>query len=227
MILSKGTCVAFVALLAAGLAGCASTPSPKAKEETRQADGLYRMAQLDFSEGKNQEAITNAKKSLNLDSKNPDVHAFLGLVYLYLSDYKEAEKSLQDAVKLNPYLTDARNMLGAVYMKTGHTQQAQEEFQECLKDKTYAYPEKVLYNLGTLQMEGGRFTEAEETFRKAVEANANYARGYYGLGQTLSLMGHRDEAMKNFEKVIALDPTSPEAAKAKEALGQPRGSTKG
>jgi len=215
------------AVVCAGLLGCASNQAAKTKEENRQAEGLYRLAQLDFSQGKNQDAITHAKKSIDLDSKNADVHAFLGVVYLYLSDFQGAEKSLQEAVKLNPYLTDARNTLGAVYMKTGRKAEAQSEFLECLKDTTYAHPEKVLYNLGTLQLEEKHFSEAEATFRRAVEANSGYAKGYYGLGQAQLLSGRRDEATKSFEKVIALDPSSPEAAKAKEALGQTRGAVKG
>ncbi|MCI0566772.1 MAG: tetratricopeptide repeat protein [Acidobacteria bacterium] len=215
------------ALVCAGLLGCASSPSTRNKGEARQAEGLYRLAQLDFSQGKNQDAITHAKKSIDLDPKNAHVHAFLGLVYLYLSDYRSAEKSLQEAVRLNPYLTDARNTLGAVYMKTGRNQEAQNEFLECLKDTTYSHPEKVLYNLGTLQLEEKHISEAEASFRRAVQANASYAKGYYGLGQALLLSGRRDEALKNFEKVIALDPSSPEAAKAKEALGQTRGAAKG
>jgi len=215
------------AIVCAALLGCASSQGARSKEENRQAEGLYRLAQLDFSQGKNQDAIAHAKKSISLDPKNADVHAFLGLVYLYLSDYRNSEKSLQEAVKLNPYLTDARNTLGAVYMKTGRKAEAQTEFLECLKDTTYAHPEKVLYNLGTLQLDEKHLAEAESTFRRAVQANASYAKGYYGLGQALLLSGRREEAAKNFEKVIALDPASPEAAKAKEALGQSQGAAKG
>ena len=219
--------VVLPALLGAALlGGCASSQSTKVKEEARQAEGLYRLAQLDFSQGKNQDAITHAKKSLEMEPKNAEANAFLGLVYLYLSDYKNAEKSLQEAVRLNPYLTDARNMLGAVYMKTGRPEQARNAFMECLKDKTYASPEKVLYNLGTLQLEAKQFADAESSFRRAVEANAKYAKGYYGLGQALLMSGRGAEARENFEKVIALDPASPEAAKAKEALSS-RGALKG
>lgn len=221
MIQRKRMSVVIAALVLLSAAGCASDQSAKMKEGSRQAEGLFRLSQLDFSQGKNQEAITHAKQALNKDPKNADVHAFLGTVYLYLSDYENAEKSLKEALKLNNYLTDARNTLGAVYIKTGRPSEAQKVFQECLKDTTYPHPEKVLYNLGTLQLDEKRASEAEQTFRRAVEANPKYARGYYGLGQALLQSGRREEARKSFEKVIALDPASPEAAKAKEALGDP------
>src|SRR4029434_9017145 len=114
---------------------------------------------------------------------------------------------------------DARNTLGAVYMKTGRLSEARNESLQCLKDGTYAYPEKVLYNLGTLELEQKRTPEALETFRRAVAANPNYAKGYSGLGQPLRRPGKKDEARSNFEKVIALAPSSPEAGKSREALG--------
>jgi len=215
---------AFLGLM---LTVCASDPAGKAKQETRQAEGLYRLAQLDFNQGKNQEAIAHARKSLDLDPKHADVHSFLGVVYLVLSDYRNAEKSLLEAVKLNPYLTDARNTLGAVYMKTGRAAEAESVFVECLKDKTYPHSEKVHFNLGTLQLDAKRAADAAESFRRAVEANPRYARGYYGLGQAQILLGRRADARKSFEKVIELDPASPEAVKSKEALGLPPGATKG
>jgi type IV pilus biogenesis/stability protein PilW len=221
MILRKRTRVLIAALVLLGAAGCASDQGAKVKQESRQAEGLFRLSQLDFSQGKNQEAISHAKQALDKDPKNAEVHAFLGTVYLYLSDYENSEKSLKEALKLNNYLTDARNTLGAVYVKTGRPSEAQKVFQECLKDTTYPHPEKVLYNLGTLQLDEKRASEAEQSFRRAVEANPKYARGYYGLGQALLQSGRREEARKSFEKVIALDPSSPEAAKAKEALGDP------
>ncbi len=221
MILRKRTRVLIAALVLLGAAGCASDQGAKVKQESRQAEGLFRLSQLDFSQGKNQEAISHARQALDKDPKNAEVHAFLGTVYLYLSDYENSEKSLKEALKLNNYLTDARNTLGAVYLKTGRPSEAQKVFQECLKDTTYPHPEKVLYNLGTLQLDEKRASEAEQSFRRAVEANPKYARGYYGLGQALLLSGRREEARKSFEKVIALDPASPEAAKAKEALGDP------
>jgi type IV pilus biogenesis/stability protein PilW len=210
-------------LLSAALApwllaiACASAPHPKSTED-RQAQKYFQLGQASFSEGKNQEAIQNLKKSLQLNSKDADVHNFLGVVYLLLSDYPSAEKELEEALKLNPYLTDAKNSLGAVYMKTGRSEKARDSFEEALKDKTYSSPEKILYNLGTLDLEARHYAEALEAFRKAVTANAGYARGYFGLGLVYAETGKVEDATTNFKKVISLDPKSPEAARAQEFL---------
>jgi pentatricopeptide repeat protein len=198
---------------------CASAPHDK-KPEDRQAQRYFQLGQASFSEGKNQEAIQNLKKSLQFNGKDADVHNFLGVVYLLLSDYPSAEKELQEALKLNPYLTDAKNSLGAVYMKTGRPEKAREAFEEALKDKTYPNPEKILYNLGTMDLEAKHYAEALEAFRQAVATNAGYARGYFGLGLVFAETGKPEDAQTNFKKVISLDPKSPEAARAQEYLAR-------
>jgi len=208
------------------LLACASAPETK-KPADRQAEQYYRLGQVNFAEGKNQEAIQSLKKSLELNPKDADVHNYLGVVYLLLSDFPAAEKELEEALKLNPYLTDARNSLGAVQMKTGRTGEALASFEEALKDRTYASPEKILYNLGTLHLEARRYPEALDAFRRAIAANANYAKGYYGLGLIYAETGKAEEARTNFRKVIALEPKSPEAGKAREYLAQKAAPSRG
>ena len=213
-------------LLSAGLlswlflTACASTP-PGRKPSDRQAEQYFRLGQANLAEGKNQEAIQNLRKSLQLNPKDADVHAFLGVVcLLLLSDFPGAEKELEEALKLNPYLTDARNSLGVVYMKTGRGDEARAAFEESLKDRTYSSPEKILYNLGTLHLEAKRYPEALDAFRRAVGANAAYAKGHFGLGLAYAETGRTEDARTSFQKVIALEPKSPEAARAREYLAQ-------
>lgn len=213
-------------VLCALLAACASSQTNR-RAESKQAGQYYRLAQVDFAQGKNQNAIAHLKKSLSLDPRNANVHNYLGVVYLLLSDYQHAERELEEALKLNPYLTDARNSLGAVYMKTGRAERARAAFDEALRDKTYPSPEKILYNIGTLQLEEKHPSEALETFRRAVAANPAYAKGYFGLGLALSQAGRREDAVENFRKVISLEPKSPEAARARELLGQKPADRKG
>jgi Tfp pilus assembly protein PilF len=201
------------------LAACASAPHEK-RSENRQAQQYFQLAQANLSEGKNQEAVQNLKKSLEMNPKDADVHNFLGVVYLLLSDFPSAEKELDSALKLNPYLTDAKNSLGAVYMKTGRPEEAVSILEEALKDKTYPSPEKILYNLGTVHLEAKRYADALAAFRRAVAANAGYAKGYFGQGLVFAETGKTEDARTNFRKVISLDPKSPEASRAQEFLAQ-------
>ena len=208
------------------LLACASAPGKK-KAENRQAQQYFQLGQANLSEGKNQEAIQNLKKSLELNPKDADVHIYLGVVYLLLSDFNNAEKEMDEALKLNPYLTDAKNSLGAVYMRTGRAEKARAVLESALKDKTYPSPEKILYNLGTLHLEAKRYPDALEAFRRAVAANSGYAKGYFGLGLTFAETGKEEEARTNFQKVITLEPKSAEATRAQEYLARKTAGGKG
>jgi len=216
----------FASVLCTAFAGCVSAGTHK-RADKKQAQQFYRLAQLDFAQGKNQEALTHLKRSLQLDSKNADVHNYLGIVHVLLSDFQSAERELEEALKINPYLTDAKNSLGAVYMKTGRPERARSTFEEALKDKTYPNPEKILYNLGSLDLELKRYPEAMESFHKAVAASPNYAKGYYGLALAFAGTGRSDDARLNFQRVITLDPNSPEAARARQYLAEPPPRKKG
>ncbi len=50
---------------------------------------------------------------------------------------------------------------------------------------------------------------AEQSFKRAIELNPNYATAYQWYGEYLSVMGRFDEARSHLETAIRLDPVSP------------------
>jgi tetratricopeptide (TPR) repeat protein len=81
----------------------------------------------------------------------------------------------------------------------------------------------TLYNLGTIQIEGGNLEEAARSFTAAVEADSSYAQGHYGLGRIFyeraTRPGHSglqdrqrldllDRGEGELEVALARDPTS-------------------
>jgi protein involved in polysaccharide export with SLBB domain len=70
---------------------------------------------------------------------------------------------------------------------------------------------KAYYNLGVKHGRAGRFGEAAEAFKHAVELNPNYADAYFGLGHAYSDQGRWQEAVDAYEKVIRLNPKDDEA----------------
>jgi tetratricopeptide (TPR) repeat protein len=61
-------------------------------------------------------------------------------------------------------------------------------------------------NLGTLFADKGRFDEAIENYRKAIQINPNSAVPLYSLGLALAAQGRLDEAIENYRKAIQLNP---------------------
>jgi tetratricopeptide (TPR) repeat protein len=65
---------------------------------------------------------------------------------------------------------------------------------------------RALTYLGLSRIELKQHAAAEEAFRKALEADANYAQAHYGLGLALGHLGQRDKAIASLEKAVQLDP---------------------
>jgi tetratricopeptide (TPR) repeat protein len=61
-------------------------------------------------------------------------------------------------------------------------------------------------NLGTLFADKGRFNEAIENYRKAIQINPNSAVPLYSLGVALAAKGRLDEAIENYRKAIQINP---------------------
>jgi tetratricopeptide (TPR) repeat protein len=52
----------------------------------------------------------------------------------------------------------------------------------------------------------GRFEEAIENYRKAIQINPNFAVALNNLGAALATEGRFDEAIENFRKAIQVNP---------------------
>ena len=56
----------------------------------------------------------------------------------------------------------------------------------------------------------GRFDEAIENYRKAIQINPNYSEALNNLGVALADKGRFDEAIENFRKAIQINPNRTE-----------------
>jgi tetratricopeptide (TPR) repeat protein len=199
---------------------CPAIPS-EARQTPRQEESqrYLRLSRIQFEQGKTQEALEAVHSALKMDAGNSDAHYFLGVIRYQLSEYKPAVKSFRKAIKLNPYFTDAHNHLGLVYREMQKYDKALEEFHTALNDKSYRSQEKIHFNIGHLYLARKMYPEAIASFQKAIQVSPAYLRGILGLGTAYAQSGQKGLAEKELQKVVALDPDSPEAAEARQLLG--------
>lgn len=200
---------------------CPAVPSEARPRTARQEESqrYLRLSRIQFEQGKTQEALEAVNSALKLDSANSEAHYFLGEIRYQLSEFKPAMKSFKKALQLNPYFTDAHNHLGLVYREIQEYDKALEEFHTALNDKSYRSPEKIHFNIGHLYLARKMYPEAIASFQKAIQVSPAYLRGILGLGTAYVRSGQKGLAEKELQKVVALDPDSPEAAEARQLLG--------
>lgn len=209
------------AIVAALLMVCAASVAEAKPRTARQEESqrYLRLSRIQFEQGKTQDALDSVTTSLKFDSRYPDAHYFLGVIRYQLSEFKPAAKSFKKAIKLNPYFTDAHNHLGLAYREMKQYDKALEEFSTALNDKSYRSQEKIHFNIGHLYLARKMYPEAIASFQKAIQLSPAYLRGILGLGTAYSQSGQKGLAEKELQKVVALDPDSPEAAEARQLLG--------
>jgi tetratricopeptide (TPR) repeat protein len=69
--------------------------------------------------------------------------------------------------------------------------------------------------LGNALADQGRYAEAVEHYRRALEINPDSAEAHYNLGNALALQGKYAEAIKHFRKALQIRPDD---AKARQSL---------
>jgi Flp pilus assembly protein TadD len=78
----------------------------------------------------------------------------------------------------------------------------------------------VLYALAEMKRAKNETNEAVGLYKKAAAADTSWGKPLYRLGTIAMTSGDKDTARSALSQVVAVDPTSPEAAQAKTALEQ-------
>ncbi len=95
--------------------------------------------------------------------------------------------------------------LALFYQENKITQKALDLYQRMLQiDPTHA---DALHNVGYINLiEKKSYQDALDLFNKAIENDTMFFQAYYNRGVTYELMGNREKAIKDFQKVLELQP---------------------
>jgi len=139
--------------LVAWAIGCGGGSVRKEADKTVQEmdpDSKIRLARSYWNGGKTGEAMRVLEEGLKEFPENVPIRNYYGQLSFLTGNLEMAESSLQEALRLNPFMTDAHNTLGAVYQEMGRYNDAEREYRLTLEDQSYSTPQKVYLNLGLL-----------------------------------------------------------------------------
>ena len=86
------------------------------------------------------------------------------------------------------------------------------------KEKLLSNDYKYYSLLGVALMELGKYSEAEENFKKSLKINPLSSETHNNLGVLYKRLLRQDEAKKSFEKSLSIDSNNKEARKNLESL---------
>jgi tetratricopeptide (TPR) repeat protein len=167
-------------------------------------------------------AVDKAAKCFNavIDADIQVPHAYLGLAKIAMekNDLAEAEQQINKAVKLAPQYREARALLADIYRRLGEKEKAQIEFNrmaslpERLDLKDPVYYQMVAEGVSSFwcQVRGnnylnqGDLNNAEEEFKKALEAKPNEA-SHTSLGYVYQRQKRYEAAMDHYNQALELN----------------------
>ena len=196
--------LAFVAIaparpaFAAGVAGAAKT-----KAKTSAAPAVV-------------DSLDLLQKAVARDSSNWGNLYRLGLMLMDRDRPQEAVRVLTRATQARAENVPTLVNLGAAYDALGQASQAQLRYNEALK----IAPEDTVATcrLASSLYSTGDYAKAIDLLRGLIAKNPGAYCAYFTMGVAFADAGIYKDAIRMWEKVVALSPTSPEAMSAKESI---------
>jgi Tfp pilus assembly protein PilF len=214
--LSRTVALVVVALVATTLGGCRS--SADLEVQKLQARAAYEQAIKHLSERRVSLGLTSLNEAVTIDPTNPIYRNALGVIRLELKQPKEAQAEFAKAIELDPGYAEAHHNLGLAHAEQRRYEEAIVAYRKALALPTYPSPELAYHNMGNAYLGLHRLGEAEEAYRAALRLEHRRVETHYNLGALLAMTGRKAEARQEFQAVREIDPSSPFAELAGEAL---------
>lgn len=159
-----------------------------------------------YHSGRAELAVEPSLKLVELQPDDALMHGNLGLIYMTLRRFPEAEASLLHSIALNPDGADTHVNLGNVRRDQGRHAEAE----TCYRRALALEPKHsvALANLGVVQLENGDLRGAEASLRAALALSPNSAVTLGGLATALVKLGKLEEAAEVSRRSIAIDPNN-------------------
>jgi type IV pilus assembly protein PilF len=128
-------------------------------------------------------AMKKLKKAIELDSKYPEAHNVIAILYEKLGQSNLAGKHYDQAVELDGKDPFIRNARGSFYCRRGRFEDANHDFEKALSNPLYPTPWVALTNAGLCVERMGNNAQAENYYRRALTANPKYANALIKMAE--------------------------------------------
>jgi len=169
------------------------------------------MADLWFGTSKSQmeslgRAIELGQKAISLDESEAMGHGSLGFFYTYAKQFDKAVAHAERGLALDPNSSGILFNSGAALAYSGRPEEAIPLLHKAIRLNPFA-PANFFYTLSVAYRMVGRFDEAVEQAKKAVERDPKNQFTYLALASACILAGREEEARAAAAEVLKINPT--------------------
>ena len=165
----------------------------------------YRGYVYEFGLDESTLALADYDKAIELDPGRAGYYNVRGYIYRNQGLYPEAIADLEKAVELEPDSAEYSLMLGEIYRTKGEYDRALDTFNDSItKGGPNYYKGYASYGMTYRLL--GELDKALIALDKAIEINSDYDVSYHHRGQVHIQQNNFEEAIADFDQVIALNP---------------------
>ncbi len=167
-------------------------------------EAYYNRGVFFMNEKRNEEAIKDFNKAIELKPGSASAYNNRGIVYANEKRFNEAIADFNKAVELNPKNAIAYNNRGNYFKNANRNKEAISDFNMAIKlNPDFSEPYN---NRGSVYITERRLDEALNDFNKSIELNPNNSESYFNRGIVFLYERRSDDAISNFNKAIGLKP---------------------
>lgn len=209
--LSAALCIALAACTPAG--GSTQVKDSASNKREDAARVRVELGQRYMQQGKFELAQENLQKALEYDAGYVDAHTVYGVLLEQLGKPREAGEHYARAAELAPKSGAVNNNYGQFLCSSGRYAEAQKYFARAMEDPFYKTPDVLYTNAGAclLNNDKTQLDQAENDFRRALEANPRNASALYLMARTLYAKYDFFHARAFIQRFEALGQPNPDA----------------
>ena len=188
-----------------------SLPAKDLQTQLSTAEGLYNSQRWD-------EAIAAYRAILVKAPALNSINLQIAAAYRGKKEFDGAIGVYNDLLKAEPNNDRAKLGIAMANLEKGDLDAAERTLE--VAAETAGATREVFYGLGDVKLAKSKTDEAVRAYTRASDADPTWGKPIFALGQIAMSKDDKAGATKYFEKVVAVDPMSPEAAQAKAAIEQ-------
>jgi tetratricopeptide (TPR) repeat protein len=151
---------------------------------------------------------TAAIRALSLAPNHAFAHLVLGSFYSAVNRGDEAIAEFEHALTLDRNLVYAHALIGMAKTALGRAEEAERHYREALRlSPSDVAAHHWMSSAGTSKLHLARDEEAVTWFRRAIEANRNFAFTHLSLAAACAHLGRIDEARPAAQAGLVLEPS--------------------
>jgi tetratricopeptide (TPR) repeat protein len=185
--------------------------------DNKNVRALALLAQLQAARGKPDLAVVNYQRAIAVAPNNASLYVALGSVYESIGDWQQAETTYQKALTIQPENAVASNNLAYLMLEHGGSVNVALTLAQTARKGLPDLPNSA-DTLGWAYYHNGAFSAAAPLFEDAIKKVPSNLAYRYHLGLTYQKLNETVQARTQFHKIIDLDPKSPFADRARQAL---------